>query len=136
MTNALSRRLTQAGWRLRAHGQPVPLASALARDGWLPALLVAAVADGAIEPQALLHEGFVGSEEPHAGDRVCGFAVETDPAPERWAMGVWRHLRANQHQGCVNLDAAWAAWCEGLKATLQSAGQGPLRLRWEPAPPG
>ncbi len=101
--------------------QWVKPAMAVARDGFLPALMAGAVWECRVPLEALSKQQFVGIEEPTPYWFPCGFYLGSNPRPHQWVFPLLAHMEAHASDGVIDLEPAWTAWSEGIKGTLQHA---------------
>jgi len=139
---ALSRVLEQHPWVSRCRfrgpaGQEVPFEDVARRDGWLPALMAAAVWECRVPLDTFSEHRFVAFDEPTSHRFSCGFFLETDPASHAWAFPILAHLMAHEEDGWVDLEPAWTAWGEAVRgAGLGLTFRASLEFRPDPAAAG
>lgn len=126
---ALALHAQRQPWRWRVEGREVMPSEVFARDGWLPALMAGAAWELQIPWGRLVAERFDSYHEPSPVFLACGFFLASDPNPMDWTFPIWRHVRAHEHQGWVDLDCSVNAWKEGLRGSPSL-----LNLNWMDLP--
>lgn len=96
----------------------------VARDGWLPALMVWALARGYVSapPHRPLRLGYY--PEPNDFDVACGFFVQGEAPLSWWALGTLRAANDLVREGSGGMMATW-------RSALSQGRIGPTLLAWE-----